>query len=131
MGVRCGRSAAPVFRLVRFCGPPPEPEVPVRERPAREVFMPLLCLGSSMVSGYGASVAVADDGDLFGADHLDVFRARASLPCSRAEVDSVGRRADRAVSRCCCTCPAGKATAEHVYPGPPLVPRLGSVLVRS
>ena len=70
MGVRSDRSAVPAFRLVRLCGPPPEPAVPVRERPAREVFMPLLCLGSSVVSGYGVSIAVAHDGDLFGAAHL-------------------------------------------------------------
>lgn len=27
VGVRSGRSAVPVFRPVRFCGPPPEPDV--------------------------------------------------------------------------------------------------------
>jgi hypothetical protein len=52
-GVRSGRSAVPVFRLVRFCGPPPEPDVPVPEHPALHVLMPLLWLG---VHGVGMRV---------------------------------------------------------------------------
>ena len=41
VGVGSGRGAVSVFRLIRFLGPPAEPDVPVPEHPALRKFVPL------------------------------------------------------------------------------------------
>ncbi len=41
VGVGSGRGAVSVFRLIRFLGPPAEPDVPVPEHPALHKFVPL------------------------------------------------------------------------------------------
>jgi hypothetical protein len=41
VGVGSGRGAASVFRLIRFLGPPAEPDVPVPEHPALHKSVPL------------------------------------------------------------------------------------------
>jgi len=75
VGVRSGRSAVPVFRPVRFCGPPPEPDVPVPEHPALHVFMPCCGWARPWCRDACGPVVVAHDGDRCGAKHLDVLGA--------------------------------------------------------
>ena len=41
VGVGSGRGAVSVFRLIRFLGPPAEPDVPVPEHPALHKSLPL------------------------------------------------------------------------------------------
>jgi hypothetical protein len=41
VGVGSGRGAVSVFRLIRFLGPPAEPDVPVPEHPALHKSVPL------------------------------------------------------------------------------------------
>jgi hypothetical protein len=40
VGVGSGRGAVSVFRLIRFLGPPAEPDVPVPEHPALHKSVP-------------------------------------------------------------------------------------------
>lgn len=42
VGVGSGRGAVSVFRLIRFLGPPAEPDVPVPEHPALHKSVPLV-----------------------------------------------------------------------------------------
>ena len=54
LGVRSVRSAVPVFRPARFCGPPPKPDVRLLPHPALHVITPKWLMPvprSSMVSG--------------------------------------------------------------------------------
>ena len=54
VGVGSGRGAVSVFRLIRFLGPPAEPDVPVPEHPALHKSVPLVrprCLVLSMEEG--------------------------------------------------------------------------------
>ena len=129
MGVRSGRSA--VLRLVRFLRPAARTgRARSRASGSRGVFKPLLCLGSSVVSGYGASIAVAHDGDLFGADHLGVFRAHLSCAHELRWIQLIVEPTTRFTMLLHPSPREGLRLNVHTL-DPPLLPRLGSVFVRS
>jgi len=71
--------------VVRFCGPPPEPDVPVPEHPALHVLMPLLWLGSTMVSGCGRLGSGSARWLPLWGEHLEV--SGADLPARKAPPD--------------------------------------------